>query len=168
MSQSRSLAHEQSKLAASKAAGERSEDYLIQWIEEIRYVPDDEALGYDAITTTLLEPSEEIQFVGMCLLERGTEIEIKSTAVVITETQTRGRLQFRKPQHDRLLEIGGVYMIAVCAPHDREPIAVKVIPASLLDELLYGWIEVDGRAPYAQLTWTNLFDVDEIEGGGNR
>jgi len=164
-----SRAQEQSRLAASKAAGERVEGDLVQRIEALRYVADSEAQHYDAETTGLLEPSMELPFVGICVLESGTEVEIKSTGVVYSERQRSGRFKLRKPQHELLLDRGGVYLFAVCTPNDpRDVIAAKVIPATLVDELEFSWIENDRGAPYAQFAWPAVFQRKEIEGGGPR
>ncbi|AFK20216.1 hypothetical protein E6P09_14090 [Haloferax mediterranei ATCC 33500] len=55
-------------------------------------------------------------FVGICLLKPGTVVEIESAMVVYGEAQRRGRFLLRRSQHEHLLEEGGVYLFAVCAP----------------------------------------------------
>ncbi|RLM83723.1 hypothetical protein D3D02_17115 [Halobellus sp. Atlit-38R] len=160
-----SRVQEDSRLAYSKRVGERVEGTLIQMIDPLRYVPDTEAEHYDARTEALLTPSADLPFVGICVLEAGTKVEIKSTGVVYGKAQRRGRFKLRKPQHEELLATGGVYLFAVCAPNDdRDVIAAKIIPATLVDELEFSWVTNDRGAPDTQLAWSQLFDVTEIEG----
>lgn len=162
-----SRADERSRLAVSKRYGERVEADLVQRIDPLRYVPDEEATHYDAVTTGLLQPSVELPFVGLCLLEAGTQVEIKSAGVVYSERQRRGRFKIRRTQHESLLEAGGVYLFAVCAPNDdREVLAAKVAPATTVDGLEYSWVETEDRSPYAQFAWNRIFDEGEIESVG--
>nr|WP_229504696.1 hypothetical protein [Natrinema versiforme] len=77
-------------------------------------------------------------------------------------------------QHEALLECGGVYLFAVCAPHDRELIAAKIVPATQVDHLISvvteGWRSAgEGRSEeYVQFTWARVFDPGEIEDGDRR
>lgn len=149
----------------SRRAGFRAESTVIQLVDELRPVPDSEHQHHDAITTTLLTPSRQLPFGSIPLLERGTVVEIKSAAVVITEQQRKGRFLIRESQHEHLLSEAGSYLFAVASPDpDRELLAMKIVPASIVDELLGTWIERDSRARYCQLTWSAIFAVDEIRG----
>lgn len=152
-------------LATSKQFGENAESALLEDFPAFSYVDDSEARHYDAITTESISASTELPFVGICILEADQEVEIKSVAVVVTEGQCRGRFYFRRVQHEHLVEIGGMYLIAVCEPRRaRNVIAAKVVPANTMDDLIGdSWIECDGRADYKQLSWTNFFDVEEVE-----
>lgn len=148
---------------SSKSAGDRSEGAVIEAVDELEHVPDLEAEHYDAVTTTVLVPSETVSFAGICVLERGTVVEIKSVMVVYGDGQ-RGRFYLRQEQHRELLSRGGSYLFAVCAPRpDREVLALKVVPASLVDELIPSWLDGgEGRADYAQIAWSRVFDPDEV------
>ncbi|QCS42657.1 hypothetical protein [Natrinema versiforme] len=165
---------QQSQLAASRQAGDRSESVVLEHVDKLRYVPDTEAPHYDALAEGLLEPSSEIPFVGIVVLESGTAVEIKSVSVVYGQRQRRGRFQLRRVQHEALLECGGVYLFAVCAPHDRELIAAKIVPATQVDHLISvvteGWRSAgEGRSEeYVQFTWARVFDPGEIEDGDRR
>jgi len=149
---------------SSKHAGSNAAHAVLEAVPELEHVPDSEAVHYDARTTTLLVPSREIPFVGLCLLEKDTPVEIKSVMAVYGESQTRGRYYLRRQQHEHLLNVEASYLFAVCEPRpDRGVIALKVIPATLVDELVYSWIDPEDRAEYAQLAWSNIFDPSEVE-----
>ena len=158
----------QSQLAASRQAGDRSETVVLEEVPELRYVPDSEANHHDAIAEELIEPSEQLPFVGIVVLEEGTAVEIKSVSVVYGQQQRRGRFQPRRGQHEALLESGGVYLFAICVPHDRDLIAMKVVPATQVDHLIdvvtNGWRSAgeDRSEEYVQFSWARVFDPDEI------
>lgn len=156
------------QLAANKAAGQLVERLVTQCVPSLRLVPDDVAQHYDAVATALVTPHAELPLVGICLLERGTVVEIKSV-VRRTATGERGRFYFRAEQHRRLIEAAGVYCFAVCenAP-ERDLLRLKIVPATLVDELLPAdpWLDGgSGRPDYAQLTWSRLFAPAEIDAG---
>jgi len=163
---------QQSQLAASRQAGDRSESVVLEHVDQLRYVPDTESPHYDATAEGLIEPSSELPFVGIVVLEPETQVEIKSVSVVYGQRQRRGRFQLRRGQHEKLLEHGGVYLFAVCAPHDRELIVAKVVPATQVDHLISvitdGWRSAgEGRSEeYVQFSWARVFDPAEIEDGG--
>ena len=156
-------------LAPAKRGGANAAAAIVQRHSELRHVPDSEAEHYDAVTTTLLEPSDTLPFVGLCLLERGTAVEIKSCMVVYGERQRRGRFLVRQSQHDALLDEAGSYLFAVCAPTPhRELLATKVVPATIVDDLVSSWIDRDGRSPYGQFAWSRVFRPEEIQRGSSR
>lgn len=151
--------------ATSKRAGEAVEGEVIQRYPELEYVPDADAHHYDARVSRLLCPSDALPFVGMCLLEVGTPVEIKSTMVVYGEAQSRGRFYLRRKQHQRLVDESGVYLFAVCKPQPSRPvIGAKVVPATTVGGLVSSWIEAGDRADYAQLAWSRIFDEAELGG----
>ncbi|WP_436344164.1 hypothetical protein [Natronorubrum sp. FCH18a] len=158
----------QSRLAASRQAGDRSETVVLEELPGTRYVPDSEVNHYDAIAEELIEPSAALPFVGIVVLESGTPVEIKSVSVVYGQEQRRGRFQPRRGQHEALLESGGVYLFAICAPHDRDLIAMKVVPATQVDHLIdvvtNGWRSAgeDRSEEYVQFSWGRVFDPSEI------
>ncbi|SEK87078.1 hypothetical protein [Haloferax larsenii] len=152
-------------IAASKRAGDTVESAVLQRHPELRHVSDDVEEHYDAVAVSLLSPSRDLPFVGLCLLEIGTVVEIKSAMVVYGENQRRGRFLIRENQHEHLLEEGGVYLFAVCAPTpEREIIAAKVVPASLVDEFEFSWVSRKTRSSYAQFAWSRVFAPKEVEG----
>lgn len=156
-------------LAAAKRAGENAEHNVLERVDGLEPVSGSE--HHDAIATTAVFPTERLPMVGVCVVESGSLVEIKSTMVVQTAVQRRGRFKLRKQQHTQLLEAGAFYLFVVCEPlPDRPIIASKVVPATIVDDLVgpdgvSEWRdEGDDRGPKAQLTWTNIFPPGEIEG----
>jgi len=149
--------------ASSKRAGENAESAVIQRHPELEYVGDTEAQHYDARVSELLSPSPMLPFVGLCLLEVGTAVEIKSTMAVYGQSQRRGRFYLRRKQHQRLVDEGGVYLFAVCEPRPSRPVlAAKVVPATTVGGMVSSWIDAGDRADYAQLAWSRIFDESEL------
>lgn len=150
----------------SVIGGERAEAAVIQRVPELRWVPDDQDEHVDAVVRETFSASQEVPTVGLCLLEEGTDVEIKSCMVRNGEDQRRGRFYIRELQHQELLERDGVYLFAVTEPTPaREPIALKIVPASTVDSLVSSWIECRDRAArgYAQLSWSRIFAAGEVE-----
>ena len=154
-----------SRAASSKRAGENAESAVIQRHPELEYVADTDAEHYDARVSELLSPSPTLPFVGLCLLEVGTVVEIKSTMAVYGEAQSRERFYLGRKQHQRLVDEAGVYLFAVCEPRPARPvIAAKIVPATTVGGLVSSWIDGGDRADYAQLTWGRIFDESELGG----
>ncbi|QHS17776.1 hypothetical protein GWK26_11815 [haloarchaeon 3A1-DGR] len=158
---------ETSTLAASKRAGENAEAAVIDTIDGLAPVAGEE--HYDAIAETAIFPSHDRPFVGICVLEADLPVEIKSTMAVYGEQQRRGRFKLRRNQHDALTDANGAYLFVVCEPRpDRQPIAMKVVPAGTIGDLVdavASWRdEGDARGPKAQIAWSRVFDPAEIEG----
>ena len=149
---------------ANKRAGISTEVRVTDdHVPELQLVPDDAVEHYDAITTSIVTPRSELPFVGLCLLERGTVVEIKSVMATYADGR-RGRFYVRPEQHERLLEAAGVYLFAVCDRADRAAIALKVVPATTVDAVIGSWIDGgDGRSNYTQLSWNRVFDACEVE-----
>lgn len=146
-----------------KHGGSRAEDSVLDLVTELRFVPDTEGLHYDAVVDELLCPSKQLPFVGLCLLEVETVVEIKSVMVVIGEGQDPGRFYLRKGQHEDLVSEAGVYLFAVCEPTpQRAVIAMKVVAATSVDDVVSTWIQCDGRATYAQVSWKRVFSESEV------
>lgn len=146
---------------------------FLERVNGLRYVADSEAMHYDAIAETLVVPSQELPFAGICVLETGTVVEIKSVGVVYGASQRRGRFYLRRTQHEALLESAGVYLFAVSAPNpdSREIVAMKVVPATQVDHVIdvvtNEWRQAgDDRGEYVQLAWTRVFDPEEIAARG--
>jgi len=152
-------------LAPNKRAGIGVEIAITtDHVPALQLVPDEVAEHYDAVATTLITPSETIPFVGICLLERGSIVEIKSTIRTYADGR-RGRFKIRRSQHETLLDSAGAYLFVVCRDTvDRPAVALKVIPATTVDALVHSWIDsASSRSEYAQISWGSLFDPAEIE-----
>lgn len=153
-------------LAASKRAGENAEHEVFDVVVELEPTADSE--HYDAVATTAIFPRDELPFVGICVLEAGTIVEIKSTMAVYGSAQRRGRFSLRETQHEALLDAGGVYLFVVCEPRPARPaIAMKVVPATTVDHVVdeaSSWRDRhDGRGRETQLAWSRVFDPAEVE-----
>jgi len=153
-------------LAAAKRAGHNAEHHVLDAVDELE--PQSGEEHWDAIAETAVFPRDDLPFAGLCVVEAGLPVEIKSTMVVQTSVQRRGRFKLRESQHEALVERSGVYLFVVCEPRpDRRPLAMKIVPArsvgGLVDATASWRDELDGRGRKAQLTWTNLFDPTEVE-----
>ncbi|WP_132060222.1 hypothetical protein [Halorussus amylolyticus] len=153
---------------SSKRSGELVEAEVVELVPELTYVSDREAEWHDARVTALLEPSEDITFCSINLLATGVPVEIKAAQFRLASGRS-GRFFIRQRQHQRLLNANGAYLLAVYDPRGHHVLAMAVIPASILDEVLPdGWTEVHGdRAErgYRQLAWSRVLDSETVDGG---
>jgi hypothetical protein len=100
--------------------------------------------------------------LGTALVEAGTDVEIKAAQRRVASGR-RGRWLFRSPQHDRLLDCGGVYGLAVYQADrpSHDLLAVAFVPASVVDELLGAWTAIDAdrvEEAVAKLCWSRVVD----------
>jgi hypothetical protein len=149
-----------------KRLGERVEALVVETVDGLEAAPERDA-HHDARTTEVVDATDDLPLGGTVLLERDTPVEIKSAAVVVTERERRGRFYFRRQQHSALLDSCGAYLFVVLAPNPaRENIlAMRAIPASLVDETLGNWTEPDGRAAFSQRAWTNYISARRVPSG---
>ncbi|WP_171006652.1 hypothetical protein [Halalkalirubrum salinum] len=156
--------HSKSRLPASKRGGFNAESAVIQLVPELDPVSDTDATHYDARVADVLSPSDRLPFYGMCVLEVGTVVEIKSTMAVSGSNQRRGRFHLRRTQHEHLVEQAGVYLFAVCEPTPtRDLIAAKIVPATTIGGLVESWIDTDDRPPFSKIAWSRIFKPSEVE-----
>jgi len=161
-----------STLSSSKAIGDSVEAAIINRDDGLESVGDSVATWYDARTVDCLDPSYERPFLGIPLVETGTEVEIKGACVVRSNgtRQRPGHWYIKRETHERLLEAAGVYLLAVYAPRPETPILRSVvIPASLLDEHLSESWYTDHSCDrpdleVAQFTWTRVIDRENVPG----
>jgi len=150
-----------SVVESSKRLGERAEATIIQRVDALDPIPDTEAEHYDAVPMAAIYPST-VPMVGIAVVGAGRPVEIKTTMPRLSDGD-RGRLYLRREQHENLVDDAGCYLLAVTAPHDRDPLAMKLLPAVVLGDIISSWIEPDDRADYAQISWGRIFDEEEIE-----
>jgi len=151
-------------LAPNKKAGISVEIAVAtDHVPALQLVPDEVAEHYDAVATTLITPTDALPFVGICLLERGSIVEIKSTITAYADGR-RGRFKIRRAQHEALLNGAASYLFAICRDtFDRPVVALKIVPATTVDAVIHGWIESSGtRSDYAQISWGSIFDPVEV------
>ena len=150
-----------------KRTGSSVESVVVDGNPELESVPDTVAHWHDARTTDLLVPDDDRPFGGVCLVESETPVEIKGTIPTQSngERDTAGRWFVKRASHERLLKECGVYCLCVYAPSPSTPIlAERIVPASIIDELLAeSWYD-NGRREVAKLTWTTLIDREEVDG----
>ena len=149
---------------SSKRAGENAEGAILELVDGLAYVPDDESEHVDARVEALIEPSQTLPFVSLCVLKVETPVEIKSAIPRLASGQ-RGRFYLRRKQHRRLRDDGGSYLFAVCDPRPaREPVAMKIVPATIVDDAITSWRSGgDDRPSCAQIAWSRIFDPSEVE-----
>ncbi|WP_281195806.1 hypothetical protein [Halorubrum sp. F4] len=153
-------------LAAAKRAGHNAEHHVLEAVDALEAAAGEQ--HWDAVAETAVFPSDELPFAGTCVVEAGLPVEIKSTMVVQTTVQRRGRFKLREQQHDALVEECGVYCFVVCEPRPaRKPLAMKIVPARSVGDLVddhTSWRdERDGRGPKTQIVWSRIFDPAEVE-----
>jgi hypothetical protein len=154
-------------VAPNKRAGVEVEDAIIASVDGLEAVPNPDA-HHDAVCRDAVHPSADLPMVLLCVLERGTHVEIKSALDAYTGgREQRGRFYFRPQQHAALLDAGGSYLFAVCerglATDARTVIARKVVPATIVDDVLPEWFDGgEGRGDYAQVSWSRLFRPEEV------
>ncbi len=163
--------------AASKVVGESVEALVFEAVDELQEatVPGSwdgaaEDFWYDATPEVALFASDSVPMVGICVIEPGQPVEIKSARATISDgTRTRyGRFNLTRRQHERLLANDGVYLFAVYGDAaDQEEIrGLLAVPAVIVeDDLRSTWYGVDGREDYWQLAASRL-PIDGL--GGDR
>ena len=152
---------------SSKMAGSNAEAGVIDERPEFVHLPDHDVEHADARVAELVEATPELPIAGMCLLEVGTLVEIKSAMVRLNDG-SRGRYYLREGQHAKLVNDGAVYLFAVCVPNpDRDILALKAVPATRVEEIVDGdWRAAgEGRPRCYQLSWGRVFHASEVNGG---
>lgn len=151
-------------MAPARRRGDRAVTEIIPRVDGLRHVPDKEAEHYDVEAERAIFPTEAVTFVGICVLGAGSIIEVKSCIPRLTSGQ-RGKFYLRRGQHEQLVEEGGYYLFAVVSPHDREPIAMIAVAATTVDDVIPSWRDGgDGRQDCSQISWSRIFDVQEVTG----
>jgi len=158
-------------LGSSKQRGSSVESAVIDTEPALEFVGDSEASWHDARTVRCFGPRPDRPFLGIPVVEAGTAVEIKGACVVRSngDRDRAGQWYVKRAAHERLLDAGGMYVLAVYAPRPETPILrAVVIPASLLDEHLAGrWYDVDAdrsENEVAQLTWSTIIDRERVPG----
>lgn len=149
--------------ASSKQLGERGEAAVIDHVAGLDPVADSVAEHIDAEPAVALWPSD-IPMAGIAVVEAGRGVEIKTTIPELS-SEERGRFYLRRQQHRRLVDDGACYLFAVTRPHQRDPLSMMLVAATSVDDVISSWIECDGRATYAQVSWSRIFDEDQLAGG---
>jgi hypothetical protein len=161
--------------ALSKTVGETIEELVFDAVDELQpaavpesftRAPDD--YWHDAQLRVALFHSEQVPMVGICVIEDDVPVEIKAACATISDgTESRnGRFQIHRPQHEQLLDAGGVYLFALYSEgvDGEELLGLLAVPAVIIEEELRStWYEVDGRDDYWQLSASRL-PIDGLGG----
>jgi hypothetical protein len=154
------------RLAPSKAAGLEASRRAVGDLDNVALVPDRGAPHHDAVALRAVSPRATLPTVGLPVIERGTEIEIKSC---LRDHRTqRGRFSFRQEQHAVLVEDASVYLLLVTEETGagRKVLARKVVPARTVDDVLSSsWVDPGpGRDDhYQRRSWARFFEPGEVE-----
>ena len=166
-----------SELESPKASGDFLEADVVQTVDALEYVGDRTATWHDARTTALLEPSRDLLFFGVCVVEPEVPVEIKGCQIETSNgsRSTHGRYYVKREAHEQLLETAGMYLLVVYLPRPGLPqVARAIVPATIVDELLRGrWYDVGGdrsEEEVAKLAWSHVFNPDGVDStrGGDR
>lgn len=141
--------------ASSKTIGDRLESEVIQLVPGLEWVPDSDDEHVDAVTTEAIWPTEDIHLGGICVIEPDTRVEIKSAAVRLASGQ-RGRFYVRQKQHQQLLSDGSVYLFAIYAPGSYDVLCLAGVPATIVDDRLSSWRDLDRGETYTQVSWSSI------------
>jgi hypothetical protein len=155
--------------AREQPNGERGlagEQAVAARLDELRLVPDDQGPEwYDGVLV-------EDTFVDGRRVAEGTPVEAKVAArrVDASGSTRRGRYWFRRSSHRRLVDEWGVYAFVVARDASAEhvaPLAVEVVPAADVDDILAGrsWWRVRGYEA-TQVPWGALLDPSDVPGEG--
>ena len=159
-------------LAHAKRIGTDVEDLVLDAVDELEPADDPQA-HHDAETVALLTPSTHdlLAFASIAVVEADTDVEIKAAKCRTDAANTpRGRWFFKgceDGQHDALVQSGAMYLLAIYDEEDdeRELLAMLLVPASIMDEVLRGrWYESGRREGLvSKLTWSALIDPDHFD-----
>jgi hypothetical protein len=146
-----------------KQGGARAAAEAIQRVTGLETVPDNVCPHYDAVVVEAVAATPDLRLIGVEELPRGTRVEIKSV-IVVYASGARGRFYFRPKQHAHLLDNSGVYLLVVCEPTpDRAVLSMVAVSAQHVGDQLPDWFNGgDGRSDYAQLSWSNFIDPEEV------
>lgn len=164
-----------SRLAKAKEIGVDVEFLVVRAIEGVRLADDPDAF-FDAETTSVLDQRTLAEVVAVPvamvtpLVEADTKVEIKATIPQSSNgaATTAGRWAFKgreDGQHAKLLDAAGYYALAVYDDTgDRELVALALLPATVVDDLLEGrWYDIDrDEDTMARLGWTHVLDEEVI------
>lgn len=143
--------------AAPKRIGGRAERLVVDRLP-LEPVADAEALHYDAVLTEQLTTSDDLPVLGAVAIDEGTEVEIKSAAERLNATRY-GRVHVQRSGHERLRELGGVYLVAVREPrHNGDIVHLASATVDVVERHVGRWYDPgEGRSDeYSQFSWRAL------------
>lgn len=96
---------------------------------------------------------------------------VESKACRTSYGDRRGRWWISQGNHERLLEAGGLYALAVYAPDSGAVVAQTLLPAAIVDGMVDGnWWNAGaggkGVDAYVQVPWSAVFEAWEVLSDG--
>lgn len=165
-----------------KTAGDRLEDALVSGLDPLEPVPDEAAEWHDARTRERVTPSPALPTYRLLVVPSDVPVEVKTARVEVSNgasATTAGRFYIKRGSHERLVDAGGVYLLAVYdpdVPSDEDAVrGVVVTTAEAVDDLVETWTdaEVGGAdAEVAKVRWSrvlppsDVLDVEAVTDGG--
>lgn len=165
----------ESDWADPKAIGLDVEQLVVDAVDVLEGA-DDLDDHHDAVATGLLDPAlvdvdVPVIWSGVATVAKGTRLEIKAAKRRTSNGSgsVPGRWCFKgrdDGQHAALLEDGAMYALAVydepAATDARRLLAIVIVPATLVDELLdERWYDVDrDEGTAAQMHWNQVIDAE--------
>jgi len=149
--------------ARSKVIGESVEELVFDAVDELQpaEVPMDwdgavDDYWHDATPERAIFSSEILPMVGICAIEPGTPVEIKSARAEISNgTRSRcGRFYLTRTQHERLIEENGVYLFAVYNDGSETELLGLLATLAVIveEELRRTWYSAASREDYYQIS----------------
>jgi len=109
---------------------------------------------------------------GTAVVEADTLAEVKSCLAEYSSAgrTSSGRWWIRRGAHEQLLDVDGVYILAVVDPETDDVLRMALADATTVDALIDGdwWDCGDGgrtAEEFHQIAWTRVFDSLEAPGG---
>ncbi|MDY6779089.1 MAG: hypothetical protein SV760_00770, partial [Halobacteria archaeon] len=151
----------------SKAIGELVEDVVVETVDGIDPVDEGDGYWHDATVVGPIEATANVATVGLCLddVGDGTPIEIKGARYRISNgsDDRDGRFYVRQKQHGKIVDAGGVYLLAVYRPEqardggfDLRLAGLVFASADVVEERRNSWYDLDRRETYTQVRWSDF------------
>jgi len=150
--------------ARSKVLGESVESLVTEHVDHLEpaEVPTDwgcadEDYWHDASPNRAIFASEVVPMAGICAIEPGQPVEIKSARAEISNgSRSRcGRFYLTRNQHERLVENNGVYLFGTYtgSPETELVGLLATLAVIVEEELRESWYNAgDGREDYYQIS----------------
>ncbi len=161
--------------ARSKVVGESVEEYVLEAVDDLQaaVVPADwdsadEDYWFDAMPERALFASQRVPMVGICAIDPGQPVEIKSARARISDgaNSRHGRFNLTRRQHERLVEEDGVYLFVIHDGGSKPELLglLAVLAVVIEDERRPTWYSAGNRREdYYQLAASRL-PIDGLGG----
>lgn len=150
-----------------KTVGEAIEDVLvdaIDGVEPVEAIVDDVSADddhwYDVVVDAIGTGGElDVVFCGVDPAGLDGDVgEVKAAKFRLDDRF--GRFNIRRGQHEKLVDAGGIYLLAVYREtddlDDPDLAGLVIASADVVDETRNPWYELAGRDDYTQVRWTAL------------